>query len=69
MVYQKDTGIKGEGMICYKDMTFCSYYKECEGIDCIRALTPQVKKDAKRIGFPICQFLEKPDCNFLKEKV
>jgi len=52
-------------MISYKDMTFCSYYKECSGKDCVRALTPKVKADAKKFGLPISQFLGKPDCKFL----
>ncbi len=49
-------------MICYLDMTFCSFYQECEKYDCPRALTPEVKKRAEKIGLPICQFIEKPDC-------
>ena len=54
-------------MICYKDMTFCSFYKECsKGKDCSRALTEEVIKDAQEWWgnpeAPICQFMEKPDC-------
>ena len=55
-------------MICYKDMTFCSYYKECERKDCVRALTPEVVQAAEKFGLPICQFAEKPDCEFLINK-
>ena len=52
-------------MLCYKDMTFCSFYKECnKGKDCDRALTSKVKRAAKawseNIG--IAQFADKPEC-------
>lgn len=54
-------------MICYKDMTFCSFYKDCkEGLTCGRALTEEVRKEAKKWfgsdDAPICQFVHKPDC-------
>ena len=52
-------------MLCYRDMTFCTYYKECTiGENCHRALTEEVKQKAeawsKNIG--IAQFADKPDC-------
>ena len=54
-------------MICYRDMTFCSYWKECEkGLDCCRALTSEVRKGAKEWWGtdkpPICMFATKPSC-------
>jgi len=52
-------------MFCYRDMTFCDYYKECkEGEICPRALTKKVIKEANKWmkNPPICQFAEKPDC-------
>jgi len=49
-------------MICYKDMTFCSYYNGCDEEDCDRKLTPEVEAAAEKFGLPICQFLNKPDC-------
>lgn len=54
-------------MICYKDMTFCPFWKKCkEGLACKRALTSLVKADAKTWwggeGAPICQYAEKPGC-------
>ena len=57
-------------MLCYKDMTFCSFYKDCkDGETCERALTDEVKADAKNWGdswgcddTPICEFTEKPEC-------
>lgn len=52
-------------MISYKDMTFCPYYKECSGKDCVRALTPEVEARAKKFGLPISRFMEKPDCKYL----
>lgn len=52
-------------MICYKDMTFCSYYKKCnDAKNCDRKLTPEVIKAAEEWmkDPPICQFAEKPTC-------
>lgn len=52
-------------MFSYRDMTFCSFYKNCKNANkCGRALTPQVFKEAKKWmkDPPICQFTEKPDC-------
>ena len=35
-------------MICYRDMTFCTFYKSCkDGESCERALTPKIKKEAE----------------------
>jgi hypothetical protein len=63
-------------MICYRDKTFCTYYRDCmHGSDCGRALTRKVWEDAQDwwTGFmlklnvhgeaPICQFAEKPECH------
>ena len=52
-------------MLCYKDMTFCTFYKKCDaGSNCSRALTQEVRKEAnewsENIG--IAQFAEKPEC-------
>ena len=59
-------------MICYKDMTFCNFWKDCaKGAVCARALTPQVVKSAGDWWSwdggipeqaPICRFTDKPDC-------
>jgi len=50
-------------MMCYKDMTFCSYYKECQnGENCFRALTDEVKEGARYTDLYISQFSEKPEC-------
>lgn len=50
-------------MIEYRDMTFCPFWEDCmEGKTCMRALTQEIIKDAQRVGLPICQYLEKPDC-------
>jgi len=54
-------------MICYKDKTFCEFYKECKlGNGCDRALTDKLKKEAEEWWgsgeFPISYFIEKPDC-------
>ena len=56
-------------MICYKDMTFCTFYKECDNAKtCHRPLTPKVAKLAEEFGLPICQFTDKPECFVEKEK-
>ena len=54
-------------MICYKDITFCSFYKECkDGDKCKKALTPKIVEDAKKwwgsSGAPISLYINKPDC-------
>jgi len=50
-------------MICYRDMTFCTHYKDCKKRkECGRALTPKVQKDAKAFGLPCSYWAEKPDC-------
>lgn len=53
-------------MICYADMTFCRWYHSCVrhslDIPCPRALTETVKITADRVGLPICQFIDKPEC-------
>jgi len=50
-------------MICYRDRTFCSFYKDCaEGNDCVRALTKDVEQKSIKIGLGVCQFMEKPEC-------
>lgn len=49
-------------MMCYKDMTFCSY-SDCTNFNkCPRRLTESVKKDAVRLGLPICRFAGQPKC-------
>jgi len=55
--------------ICYKDMTYCPYWKTCkDGKGCNRALTKEVVAGAKRwmpdIDPPglIAMFYMKPDC-------
>ncbi len=49
-------------MVCYRDMTFCPYYKECAVKDCLRASAPEVWDGAREIGLPISEFIEKPKC-------
>jgi len=60
-------------MICYRDMTFCSFWEECsqeahQQKGCGRALTPEVEQRAEEMKLPISQFMEKPDC-FKERKV
>ncbi len=55
-------------MMCYMDMTFCSYYERCENrTTCRRQLTEEVKENAKKYGIDICQFMGKPNCYEVKK--
>lgn len=54
-------------MMCYRDMTFCTFYKTCaKAKRCHRPLTPQVKAQAANWwgsdDAPIAVFGEKPQC-------
>jgi len=56
-------------MLCYKDMTFCKFYKTCKaGKKCGRALTKEIQDKANKIGLLICRFVNKPDCHKDKKK-
>ena len=57
-------------MMCFRDMTFCGFYKECkDGEECHRALTEEVEYAAKRTGLWISQFADKPaECFAEKEE-
>ena len=58
-------------MLCYRDMTFCTYYKDCvDAGECPRPLTPEVQAAADKWwesfksegGAPFSMFTNKPDC-------
>lgn len=51
-------------MLCYRDRTYCSFYKTCkEGTTCNRALTPKVIDEAKAFGLLVAEWWpDKPDC-------
>lgn len=50
-------------MICYKDITFCSYWLDCKNSNtCKRVLTPEIKQSAIKSKLYICRYAEKPDC-------
>jgi len=50
-------------MLCYKDKTFCEFYKECKkNKDCGKALIEKVQKEADDIGLSICRFEDRPNC-------
>lgn len=56
-------------MSCYRDMTFCKYYLQCEkGDGCVRALTKTIEKDAEEFGLPTSFFGSPPDCFEMKGK-
>ena len=58
-------------MLCYKDMTFCPYWEECNlGYQCDRALTQLIKDNAEKWmkNAPISQFSEKPSCFYPHSK-
>lgn len=55
-------------MLCYRDMTFCTYWKDCAAAkDCGRPWTEKVQEEADKWwgepGAPICVYTEKPDCH------
>ena len=61
-------------MICYRDMTFCTFYKECDVASaCPRPLTPEVQERADRWWGkmsgepPIAIFRSEPQCFIQKE--
>ena len=50
-------------MTCYKDTTFCKFWKKCaDGKDCKRALTSLISESAREYQQPICQFIDEPSC-------
>ena len=52
-------------MICFRDMTFCDFYKKCKkSSNCERPLTDKVVKEANNWmkNAPICRYAEKPEC-------
>lgn len=50
-------------MLCYKDKTFCIYYKSCkDGKKCERSLTDERIKEAQEERLYISSFIEKPVC-------
>ena len=55
-------------MICFRDMTFCDYWRDCKNApDCHRPLTDKVLADARawwgKDGAPIAVYTEKPECH------
>lgn len=52
-------------MMCYRDMTFCTFYEDCKTAStCERPLTEQIKKDAEKWmkDAPISMYIDKPEC-------
>ena len=54
-------------MMCFRDKTFCDFYKECKnGAECSRALTDEVKAEAVRWWGnelpPIARWTSPPHC-------
>lgn len=61
-------------MICYKDKTFCDFYKDCkEGDACDDALTDEIKDAAVKWwgnkNAPIARWANKPKCFEFGNKV
>jgi hypothetical protein len=51
-------------MLCYKDMTFCTFYKTCAIADeCHRPATDEVAQGARECGLPIAHFTSTPECH------
>ena len=41
-------------MMCYRDRTYCSFWKECRlGSECPRALTTEVEKAAEKLALRV----------------
>lgn len=56
-------------MICYKDMTFCGFWKECKGgQSCERALKDTVLIEARKLNLLVARFMIYPNCFKQKEK-
>ena len=53
-------------MICYRDMAFCPFWRDCaNGAECDRALTPEEEAGAQRWGgddAPISIYMIEPSC-------
>ena len=54
-------------MMCYRDRTYCTFWKECKlGSECGRALTSEVEEAAHKWrgseDAPISQYVDKPEC-------
>ena len=54
-------------MMCYRDRTYCTFWKECKlGPECSRALTSEVEEAAHKWwggeGAPISTYVDKPKC-------
>ena len=51
-------------MMCYRDTTFCKFYKDCTGAKfCGRKLTAAVRQSAVSFGLPIMEYSNKPHCH------
>jgi hypothetical protein len=60
---------KEKTMLCYRDMTFCRYWRGCaKGKTCDKALKPTIFRKATATGLPISQFMDTPDCMEPKTK-
>lgn len=56
-------------MLCYRDMTFCPYWKTCkDGMNCFRKADKKLATKAKEFGLPLCLWATKPEC-YIKIKV
>lgn len=47
-------------MMCYKDRTFCPF-TDCI-CECHRKLTDHHRETAAKLGLPIAQYAEQPEC-------
>lgn len=50
-------------MLCYKNRTFCPYYKTCYyGQVCSSALTPKIRVEAQQAKQALSQYISEPPC-------
>ena len=63
-------------MMCYKDMTFCTFYQDCaHASTCHRPLTPDVRAAAMewtntftKLAYAlVMQYTEQPECHSSKD--
>jgi len=53
-------------MNCFRDVTYCSFWKGCKRLNCLRHLTELIRSSAIKANLPLSQYSEKPSC-FLSE--
>lgn len=54
---------EGIEMKCFRDTTYCRYYQHCRyGKVCNKALTQEIREEAMKYRFFLCEYTIEPDC-------